>query len=222
VSAPRVAAVKQTGVRYGPPGARTLRYDASTVEPQEPAPPPGQPPAAPVYWMPPEPARGPAPGVLYVGLARRLVAYLIDWLILGFAAGLILVFTVLAAAAPLADQLAAIGTTPFVDLTPAQQAAERTLASATLIGLGLAWLATALYFIVMWHSGATIGMRAVDIRVAREEDGRPIGFGRAAARYLGYLVDWLALGLGLLWVAVDERHQGWHDKIAGTLVVRPA
>jgi uncharacterized RDD family membrane protein YckC len=30
------------------------------------------------------------------------------------------------------------------------------------------------------------------------------------------------LGLGLLWVAFDRRKQGWHDKIANTVVVRPA
>jgi uncharacterized RDD family membrane protein YckC len=40
-------------------------------------------------------------------------------------------------------------------------------------------------------------------------------------RYLGYFVSTIPLGLGLLWVAFDPRKQGWHDKMAGTVVVRP-
>ena len=34
-------------------------------------------------------------------------------------------------------------------------------------------------------------------------------------------VSFLAFGLGILWVAVDRRKQGWHDKLARTVVVRP-
>jgi len=112
---------------------------------------------------------------------------------------------------------------------PRREARLRMLLAAALMfaqyvygGLGIAWLVTALYFILMWHTGGTVGMRALGLRVAREEDGRPIGLGRATARYLGYLVDWLALGIGLLWVGVDSRKQGWHDKIAGTFVVKRA
>jgi uncharacterized RDD family membrane protein YckC len=41
--------------------------------------------------------------------------------------------------------------------------------------------------------------------------------GRALSRVLR--VD-LAIGLGFLWIAFDDRKQGWHDKIAGTVVIR--
>ena len=41
-------------------------------------------------------------------------------------------------------------------------------------------------------------------------------------RYLGYFVSTIPLGLGLLWVGFDRRKQGWHDKMANTVVVRPA
>jgi uncharacterized RDD family membrane protein YckC len=40
------------------------------------------------------------------------------------------------------------------------------------------------------------------------------------ARYLGYYVSTLVIGLGFLWIAFDARKQGWHDKIAGTVVIR--
>jgi len=42
------------------------------------------------------------------------------------------------------------------------------------------------------------------------------------ARYLGYYVCILSLGLGFLWIIWDPRKQGWHDKMARTLVVRTA
>ncbi|MEO8407836.1 MAG: RDD family protein, partial [Oxalobacteraceae bacterium] len=37
----------------------------------------------------------------------------------------------------------------------------------------------------------------------------------------GYFVSALPFCLGLIWVGLDKRKQGWHDKLAGTVVVRP-
>jgi len=39
-------------------------------------------------------------------------------------------------------------------------------------------------------------------------------------RYFGYYVSGLILALGFIWIAFDKRKQGWHDKLAGTLVIR--
>lgn len=39
-------------------------------------------------------------------------------------------------------------------------------------------------------------------------------------RYLAYYVSLIPFGLGFIWVAFDGRKQGWHDKLAGTVVVR--
>ena len=39
-------------------------------------------------------------------------------------------------------------------------------------------------------------------------------------RYLGYYVAMLPLFLGIIWVGIDKRKQGWHDKLAGTVVIR--
>ena len=49
--------------------------------------------------------------------------------------------------------------------------------------------------------------------------GKPSA-GRLLVRYLGYYVSLFALGLGFFWVGWDPRKQGWHDKLAGTVVVR--
>ena len=39
-------------------------------------------------------------------------------------------------------------------------------------------------------------------------------------RYLSYYVSLIPLGLGFLWIAFDPRKQGWHDKLAGTVVIK--
>jgi uncharacterized RDD family membrane protein YckC len=61
-----------------------------------------------------------------------------------------------------------------------------------------------------------IGARIVDAGSGAAPTGR-----RLFVRYLGYYVSTLPLLLGFLWVAFDPRKQGWHDKMAGTVVVRP-
>jgi uncharacterized RDD family membrane protein YckC len=39
-------------------------------------------------------------------------------------------------------------------------------------------------------------------------------------RYLGYYDSTIPFLLGLMWVGIDKRKQGWHDKLAGTVVIR--
>ena len=49
---------------------------------------------------------------------------------------------------------------------------------------------------------------------------QPISWGKAILRYIGYIISGLVLLIGFIWIAFDARRQGWHDKIAGTYVVR--
>jgi uncharacterized RDD family membrane protein YckC len=44
-------------------------------------------------------------------------------------------------------------------------------------------------------------------------------FGLAFLRWVGYLISTLAIYLGFLWIAFDRKARGWHDIIAGTVVV---
>ena len=76
------------------------------------------------------------------------------------------------------------------------------------------------YPICFWRwRGQTPGKMAAGIRVVRI-DGSPLGWRAAAMRFLGYLVNWLTLGVLFLWVAADDRKRGIHDRMAGTCVVR--
>ncbi|MBV8379783.1 MAG: RDD family protein [Paucibacter sp.] len=67
---------------------------------------------------------------------------------------------------------------------------------------------------------ATPGKMLIGARVVDARTGGPISARQAVIRVLGYFVSTIPLGLGLLWVGIDKRKQGWHDKLAGTLVVR--
>jgi uncharacterized RDD family membrane protein YckC len=45
-------------------------------------------------------------------------------------------------------------------------------------------------------------------------------FGLAFLRWVGYIISAVVLYLGFVWIAFDAKKQGWHDKIAGTVVIR--
>ena len=86
----------------------------------------------------------------------------------------------------------------------------------------LARLGMVAYYIVLEGrpQGQTLGKMAVGIRVVRKNNGAPLGFGLSTGRFFARIADWFTLGLGLLWAAWDPLHQTFHDKIAGTLVVK--
>jgi uncharacterized RDD family membrane protein YckC len=78
----------------------------------------------------------------------------------------------------------------------------------------------AAYGAVMWKlKGTTIGGTVCDLKVTRV-DGRPIDWGTAIVRALGCFLSLAIAGLGFVWIALDPQRQAWHDKIAGTVVVR--
>jgi uncharacterized RDD family membrane protein YckC len=66
--------------------------------------------------------------------------------------------------------------------------------------------------------GATPGKMLLGLRVV-QASGEPLTFGLAFLRWVGSIVSKIILYLGFLWIAFDRRKQGWHDKIAATLVV---
>jgi uncharacterized RDD family membrane protein YckC len=96
------------------------------------------------------------------------------------------------------------------------------LIDALIIGVfAHVWpLAIAIYAAVMWKmKGATIGGIVFGLQVVRLDD-KPIEWETAIVRTLGCFLSAIALGLGFFWIAFDSEKQAWHDKIAGTVVVR--
>lgn len=86
-------------------------------------------------------------------------------------------------------------------------------ALSNLIGL--------VYDVGFWvkNDGRTPGKMAVKVKVVKT-DGSPITLGTAILRWIGGIIAVLPLGLGLFWIAWDSKKQAWHDKIAGTYVIR--
>lgn len=86
----------------------------------------------------------------------------------------------------------------------------------------LSWILPAVAVIAFWLARqATPGKMLVSARIVDARTGAKPGTRQLVVRYLGYYLSMLPLMLGFLWVAFDDRKQGWHDKLAGTVVVRP-
>lgn len=74
--------------------------------------------------------------------------------------------------------------------------------------------------VLLWVKlGATPGKMLLNCRVVDATTGQLPGAGQSILRYFAYLVSALPLMLGFLWIAWDKRKQGFHDKIAGTVVL---
>jgi uncharacterized RDD family membrane protein YckC len=67
---------------------------------------------------------------------------------------------------------------------------------------------------------ATPGKMVFGAKVVDARTGAALTVPQSIGRYLGYFASTIPLGLGLIWVAFDPRKQGWHDKLAGTVVIR--
>lgn len=84
------------------------------------------------------------------------------------------------------------------------------------------WVLPAVAVVLFWiYRQATPGKIAISAQIVDAKTGGKPSTGQMIGRYAGYYVAMLPLMVGILWVAFDPRKQGWHDKLAGTVVVRP-
>jgi uncharacterized RDD family membrane protein YckC len=162
-----------------------------------------------VGWQIPDPP-GPEPGVEFAPHGARLAAYLIDSVIvIVIAVALLLVVGVVflgGASAP--------GDGRTVEISAGAVVAMVVLLAAMLFVI-------LMYFPFFWaRAGQTPGMWPFGLRVVRDQDGGPIGWGTALLRMLGMYVASAVFYLGFIWILVDKRRRGFHDLIAGTVVVK--
>jgi uncharacterized RDD family membrane protein YckC len=86
----------------------------------------------------------------------------------------------------------------------------------------LSYVLPAIVVIAFWSSKhATPGKMVIRARIVDARTGAPPKLRQHVVRYLGYFLSTFFLLLGFIWVAFDKKKQGWHDKLAGTVVVRP-
>lgn len=79
----------------------------------------------------------------------------------------------------------------------------------------------AIAIIMFWvYRSATPGKIILKMKIVDAKTGGRASAVQCTIRYLGYYVSCFALMLGFLWVAFDGRKQGFHDKLAGTVVIK--
>lgn len=137
-------------------------------------------------------------GLEYVGFWKRVVASLIDTVLIMLIIGPIL----------------------YSIYGPAYFNAERMIQGPA--DFLLSYVVPAIAIIIFWSAKqATPGKMVFRAKIVDAQTGEAPSTLQCVIRYLGYFVSIIPLCLGLLWVAWDSRKQGWHDKLAGTVVVRP-
>ncbi len=88
------------------------------------------------------------------------------------------------------------------------------------LDLLISYILPAIAVVVFWiYRSATPGKMLVGVKIIDAETGEKCSKGQLVLRYIGYYVAVIPLFIGIIWVAFDNRKQGWHDKIAKTLVV---
>jgi uncharacterized RDD family membrane protein YckC len=179
-----------------PPPPATTPVTPPPVAPPPVAPVPS---SAPPYWQGgAAPPTGPAPGVEFAGYGARILAYLVDGILITIGVWVVAFLALLTGSG-----------------------SELNILATILIGFAV--LLALAYFPFFWQrTGQTPGMQALNIRVVRDKDGGPLGWGSAILRLIGYTINSIIFGLpiGWLWILFDSRRRGWHDLIGGTVVVK--
>jgi uncharacterized RDD family membrane protein YckC len=86
----------------------------------------------------------------------------------------------------------------------------------------ISWIFPVIATILFWiYKSATPGKMALKARVVDAKTGNTLTVQQSIIRYIGYYISLIPLGLGYFWVAWDKKKQSFHDKLAGTVVIRP-
>lgn len=168
---------------------------------------PAMPPPPPAGFVPPVPLLpDPTPRVGYAGFWIRVLAWLIDFVVL----------FLVNAGAHTVIRLSA-GVTVFPLWSSSSGGSLGLSCAEGFVELVVDWL----YFALFESSAgeATLGKRALRLRVT-DLQGRRISFARASGRYFAKLVSVVTLGIGFVMVAFTTRRQGLHDLMAETVVLR--
>jgi uncharacterized RDD family membrane protein YckC len=139
--------------------------------------------------------------VTVVGFVPRLLAAIIDGAMVGFH-GFMLAFVI---------GMIAV----FLDMFRMEKSSGSLELLMLLCVLGF----SIVYYVGFWTTdGQTVGKTVLGLKVVGT-GGSQLSTGKALLRYIGYIVNVIVLSIGFVWAAFDHRRQGWHDKIAGTVVV---
>jgi uncharacterized RDD family membrane protein YckC len=147
----------------------------------------------------------------FAGFWRRLVAYMIDGAILW------IIFFIL---------MIVVGMAFFTGVMTGNadqwfySIGEPGRIGAMSFGIWIFSFLMHMAYFTFFHgaTGRTPGKMLLGLQVVSAE-GHPISFGIAFLRSVGYIISGAVFCLGYIWIGFDKRKQGWHDKIAGTVVI---
>jgi uncharacterized RDD family membrane protein YckC len=143
----------------------------------------------------------------YVGFRVRFLAFIIDSII----ASIVI--------SPLVVMVMGEVDIGSYDLNDPQQALELLLSLSVNLSVDMTLMGVAVILFWIFKSSTPGKMVFSAIIINAADGGKPTSF-QLIIRYLGYFISLFGLGLGFVWIAFDKRKQGWHDKMAGTIVVK--
>lgn len=150
----------------------------------------------------------------YAGFISRLLAFIIDTVIISFTIGattwfLSVTATVLQLRTFVGFSLGTIsGSEEFINFLFGPY-----MATTFILAVIIAYHVFFTVFTGQTPGKALLGLRVVTIQ------GKRMGYLRALLRLLSYMLSGVVFYLGFLWIIVDDQRQGWHDKICGTYVI---
>jgi uncharacterized RDD family membrane protein YckC len=146
----------------------------------------------------------------YVGFWARFLAMFIDNILVTIVLAVVLV-------AVFGEDFIAMVMTAPDSSAEMMGAAAQGAAGSLLVQL----LLPAILIVGFWiWKSATPGKMVISAKIVDAKTLGVPGTGQLIVRYIGYFISAFVLCIGFLWVAFDKRKQGWHDKIAGTLVIK--
>lgn len=147
----------------------------------------------------------------FAGFWRRFIAYMIDGFIIGI---VFFILMIVAGVAYFAGAMSGDSGAMIARLTDPEQVTALSL----WLWVFLIFMNIAYFTYFHGSTGRSPGKMLLGLQVVTAQ-GNPVSFGIAFLRSVGYLISSIAFCLGYIWVGFDKKKQGWHDKIAGTVVI---
>ncbi len=145
--------------------------------------------------------------IVYVGFWLRFLAFLLD----SIAAFLVI--------SPLIALF--FGQTNPADFNLADSRELIEFLQKSMVHLAAETILLGVVFVMFWIlKSATPGKMLIKSSIVDARTFGKASGGQSFVRYLGYFLSLIPFGLGFLWIAFDSRKQGWHDKLAGTVVIK--
>jgi uncharacterized RDD family membrane protein YckC len=192
----KCGAVLSTGAAIQQAGAPVVPVPASA--PAHPAPP--------AYAL--------APSSPYAGFWMRLLAYIIDRIVVGVVATPLFFIMAMPTITRIVHEAEQNQDNPSPEFVLSILGAISTYIVLAFVGY---WLYEALLTSSSWQG--TVGKRVLRLKVT-DEAGNRISFGRATGRFFAKILSQMILWIGFIMIAFTDRKRGLHDMIAGTLVMK--